>query len=391
MSKHDLFTVHPRMPKKVKLAEISIRDGIQHEEVWIPTAAKIYYLQELAFAGVKRLEVTNLGNPRGMPQFKDAEEVLKGIRDEIFEQRLKKRTINKNDIEWTAITIREPSVDRAIALKEKGYGPDRVLMMVSTDEEHHFANSGTTLPMYWKEAERCIKKCKDAGIKMCGTVSTIWGSPISGPTKLEDAVEFTKRWLSIGADDIEHADHDGSAPPDQVYRYFSMILDALPNPDLHVAHFHVTRGWGLANVLAALQAGVAIFEGTMGGTGGQPTNFLDRTPVPGTGAYYYKDPNVVGLVTFEDMCVMIDEMGIDIGGITIERILEIGTLMEKTIGRRLRSEAILNGRIPKEPREEFKRPKLHADKKKFGEQPGQLIPAGWPEEAQVPQEVLERK
>jgi len=214
MSKYDIFTVNQRMPKKVTLAEISIRDGIQHEEVWIPTAAKIYYLQELAFAGVTRLEVTNLGNPRGMPQFKDAEEVLKGIRSEIFEKRLTKRNINKEAIEWTAITIREP------------------LMMVSTDEEHHFANSGTTLPAYWKEAERCIKKCKDAGIKMCGTVSTIWGSPIAGPTKLEDAVEFTKRWLSIGADDIEHADHDGSAPPDQVYRYFSMILDAMPNPDL---------------------------------------------------------------------------------------------------------------------------------------------------------------
>jgi len=391
MSKYDIFTVNQRMPKKVNLAEISIRDGIQHEEVWIPTAAKIYYLQELAFAGVTRLEVTNLGNPRGMPQFKDAEEVLQGIRSEIFEKRLTKRNINKDKIEWTAITIREPSVDRAIELKEKGYGPDRLLMMVSTDEEHHFANSGTTLPMYWKEAERCIRKCKDAGIKMCGTVSTIWGSPISGPTKLEDAVEFTKRWLSIGADDIEHADHDGSAPPDQVYRYFSMILDAIPNPDLHVAHFHVTRGWGLANVLAALQAGVEIFEGTIGGTGGQPTNFLDRTPVPGTGSYYYKDPNVVGLVTFEDMCVMLDEMGVDIGGINIERILEIGTLMEKTIGRRLRSESILNGRIPKEPREEFKRPKMHSDKKKFGEQPGQVIPEGWPDKAKVPQEVLIRK
>jgi len=391
MSKYDIFTVNQRMPKKVNLAEISIRDGIQHEEVWIPTAAKIYYLQELAFAGVTRLEVTNLGNPRGMPQFKDAEEVLQGIRSEIFEKRLTKRNINKEAIEWTAITIREPSVDRAIELKEKGYGPDRLLMMVSTDEEHHFANSGTTLPMYWKEAERCIRKCKDAGIKMCGTVSTIWGSPISGPTKLEDAVEFTKRWLSIGADDIEHADHDGSAPPDQVYRYFSMILDAIPNPDLHVAHFHVTRGWGLANVLAALQAGVEIFEGTIGGTGGQPTNFLDRTPVPGTGSYYYKDPNVVGLVTFEDMCVMLDEMGVDIGGINIERILEIGTLMEKTIGRRLRSESILNGRIPKEPREEFKRPKMHSDKKKFGEHPGQVIPEGWPDKAKVPQEVLIRK
>jgi len=111
----------------------------------------------MAFAGVKRMEVTNLGSPRVMPQFKDAEEVFKGIRSDIFEKRMSKRNIDKNDIEWTAITIREPAVDRAIELKEKGYGPDRVLMMVSTDEEHHFANSGTTLPAYWKEAERSIK------------------------------------------------------------------------------------------------------------------------------------------------------------------------------------------------------------------------------------------
>ncbi len=391
MSEYDIFRVNKRMPKKVKLADITIRDGIQHEETWIPTEAKIYYLQELAFAGVKRLEVTNLGNPRVMPQFKDAELVLKGIRGDVFKKRLSKRGIKKDEIEWTAITIRESAVDRAIELKKKGCGPDRVLMMVSTDEEHHFANSGTTLPVYWKEAERCIKKCKNAGIKMCGTVSTIWGSPISGPTKLKDAVEFTKRFLSIGADDIEHADHDGSAPPDQVYRYFSMILDEIPDPDLHIAHFHVTRGWGLANVLSALQAGIEIFEGCLGGIGGQPTNFLDRTPVPGTGAYYYKDPNVVGLPSFEDMCVMLDEMEVDIGGIHIERVLELGTLMEKTIGRRLRSESILNGRIPKEPREEFKRPKLQSDKKKFGEKTGQIIPEGWPERAEAGKELLKKK
>jgi hydroxymethylglutaryl-CoA lyase len=391
MSGYDIFKVNPHMPTKVTLADITIRDGFQHEENWIPTEAKIYYLQELAFAGVRRMEVTNLGSPRIMPQFRDAEEVLKGVHDEIFLKRLAKRNLKGEDIEWTAVTIRESAVDQAIELKEKGYGPNRVLMMVSTDEEHHFANSGTTLPAYWKEAERCIKKCKEVGIKMCGTVSTIWGSPISGPTKLEDAIEFTRRWLSIGADDIEHADHDGSAPPDQVYRYFSMLLDAIPNPELHVAHFHVSRGWGLANVLAALQAGAEIFEGTLGGIGGQPANFLDRTPVPGTGSYYYKDPNVVGLVTFEDMCVMLDEMGIDIGGIDIDRILEIGTLMEKTIGRRLRSEAILNGRIPKEPREEFKRPRLPSTKKKLGEKPGQLIPDGWPGKAEVPEERLVRK
>ena len=387
MSKYDQFSVFPNMPKQVTIGDITVRDGFQHEEKFIPTAAKIYYLQELALAGVKRMEATNLGNPRVMPQFKDAEEVLQALREDHFIKRLGKKGINAQDLEWTCITIRESAVDRAIELKQKGYGPDRVLMMVSTDEQHHFANSATTLPQYWKEAERCIKKCKDAGIKMCGTVSTIWGSPISGPTKFEDAIEFTKRWLSIGADDIEHADHDGSAPPDRVYRYFSMLLDAIPNPDLHLAHFHVTRGWGNANVLAALQAGIRFYEGTLGGLGGQPANFLDGVPGLGTGDYYYTDPNVVGLATLEDMVVMMDEMGIDTG-FDVDRILSLGRILEKTVGRRLRSEAILNGRIPKEVRENFKRPQLPKLKEKSGEKPGQLIPADWPDKAVVPEHLL---
>ena len=127
----------------------------------------------------------------------------------------------------------------------------------------------------------------------------------------------------------------------------------------------------------------------IGEMGGQPANFLGKTPVPRTGSYYYTDPNVVGLVTFEDMCVMLDEMGIDLDGINIDKILEIGLMMEKTAGRRLRSESILNGRIPKEAREEFKRPGLTKLKEKLGEKPGQLIPEGWPEKAEVPPELLE--
>jgi hydroxymethylglutaryl-CoA lyase len=147
-------------------------------------------------------------------------------------------------------------VDQAVELKQRGIGPDRLLMMVSTEEEHHFANSGCTLPQYWKECERAIQKCNDAGMKMCGTVSTIWGSPIGGATDMKDAVEFTKRWLEIGAYDIEHADHDGSASAAQVYRYYSMILDEIPDPNLHVAHFHETKRMASASVLAALQAGI---------------------------------------------------------------------------------------------------------------------------------------
>ncbi len=359
-----------KYPKRVKIGDITIRDGFQHEEKFISTDAKLYYAEQLILAGVRRIELTNLGNPRNMPQFRDAEELLKRIRTSKV---LSRAGINMAEVEITAVTIRESAVDRAIELKKQGCGPDRILMMVSTDEEHHYANSGCTLPEYWQEAERCIKKANNAGIQLNGTVSTIWGSPISGPTKFEDAILFTKRWLELGATDVEHADHDGSASPDRVYRYFSLLLDAIPNPDVHLAHFHVTRGWGNANVLAALQAGICLFESTLGGLGGQPANFLNDTPVSGTGNYYYKDPNSVGLVSTEDMVLMMEEMGIDTG-IDVDKILNLGRMMEKTIGRRLRSASIIHGRIPKEANEGYKRKGLKERKANLGEYPGQRFP-----------------
>ena len=291
-----------------------------------------------------------------------------------LEKKCDRKGINYDDITLTCVTIREKAVDRAISLKKKGIGPDRVLMMVSTEEEHHFANSGTTLPEYWKEVERCIEKCSDAGIKMCGTVSTIWGSPIGGATDLKDAVTFTKRWLDIGAHDVEHADHDGSASAPDVYRYYSMILDEIPDTRLHIAHFHETKRVASASILAALQAGITRFEATLGGLGGQPSNFMDDCPVKGTGEYYYDDPRYVGLVTLEDTLVQIDEMGIK-HGYDVDRILWLGKQMEKTIGRRLRSEAIMNGRTLKEGHSKYARPGLSELKKKLGEDPGQLFPS----------------
>ncbi len=329
------------IPKKVTIGDITVRDGFQHEEKVIPTQAKLWVLEQLLLAGFRHVEVTNFGNPRGMPQFADAEELFERIRTS---KRVKDII---DEAELTAITIRERAVDRAIAAREAGYGPDRILMMVSTSASHMVRNSGLDHKQYWAEAERCIQKAHDAGIKVNGTVSTIWGCPIEGPTELRAAVEFTKRWFEIGADDVEHADHDGSAPPDKVYEYFSMILDEMPEPDKHIAHFHVTRGWGLANVLAALQAGVTRFESTMGGIGGQPANFVDGCPVAGTGSYYYSDPNIVGLVSTEDLVVMLDEMGVETG-VNVDWVLEIGRTVERIVGRRLRSECIRTGRIPKE-------------------------------------------
>lgn len=359
-----------KIPKKIYLSDITIRDGFQHEEKFISTDAKVYYAEQLILAGIKRLELTNLGNPKRMPQFKDANELLKRVRNSRV---IEKSGIPWSDIEITAVTIRESAVDAAIKAKEEGYGPDRILMMVSTDEEHHFANSGLTLPEYWKEAERCIKKAGDAGIKVNGTVSTIWGSPISGPTEMKEAIEFSKYWLDIGASDIEHADHDGSSTPDQVYRYYSMLLDAIPDKMLHIAHFHTTRGFGMANVYAALTAGICCFESTLGGMGGQPSNFVGDTPVMGTGEYYYKDASNVGLVCTEDMALMMHEMGIETG-IDVDKILNLGAWMEKTAGRKLRSEAIRSGKILKEPNEQYKRKGLQERKDNLGEDAGQKFP-----------------
>lgn len=327
-------------PKKVTIGDITVRDGFQHEEKFIPTEAKLWLAEQLILAGFKHIEVTNLGNPKGMPQFGDADEILKKVRT----SKVIKHLID--DVSITAITIRERAVARAVELKKQGLGPDRILMMVSTSESHQFQNSGLSISEYFKMAEKQIKIARDAGIKVNGTVSTIWGCPIEGPTEMSKAVEFAQRWFDIGASDVEHADHDGSASPDRVFKYFSMIMDHFTNPHKHIVHFHSTRGWALANVLAALQAGMTNFESTMGGIGGQPANFVSGIPVAGTGKYYYKDPSLAGMVSTEDLVVMLDEMGIETN-LDVDKVLEIGTMVERIVGRKLRSESIKSGRIPK--------------------------------------------
>lgn len=327
-------------PKKVVIGDITVRDGFQHEEIFVPTDAKVWVLEEMIKAGVKHLEVTNFGNPKGMPQFKDADDLFKRIR------KSKKVAGMLDDVSLTAVTIRERAIQRAIEAKKEGWGPDRILLMVSTSEEHQKKNSGLTLPEYWKMAEEWIPKAKEVGLAVNGTVSTIWGCPIAGPTKMEDAIDFTKRWFDIGASDVEHADHDGSASPDRVFKYFDMLQNKVGNTSKQIVHFHSTRGWGLANVLAALMAGMTNYEATLGGLGGQPANFVSGVPVSGTGEYYYKDAEEVGLVSLEDMVVMMDEMEIETN-LDIDKILETGKMVEKILGRRLRSESINQGRIPK--------------------------------------------
>lgn len=325
-------------PKKIVIGDITVRDGFQHLEKYIPLEAKLWLSEQLILAGFKNIEVTNLGNPWAMPQFKDGDELIKRIR------KSKKIAHLIDSVTLTAVTIREKAVKRAIENRKNGFGPDRILMMTPTSYSYHFKNAGVSYEDYWKMAEKYIKEANDLGMKVNGSVSTIWGCPIEGPTDINRALEFTQRWLDIGASDVEHADHDGSASPDSIYRYFCSVLDKFPFPEKHIVHLHSTHGWGTANVLAALQAGMTHFESTMGGLGGQPANFFDGVPVTGTGNYYSKDSDLAGLVCTEDIVVMMDEMGIETN-LDIDKVLGIGNMVERIVGRRLRSESIKTGRI----------------------------------------------
>jgi hydroxymethylglutaryl-CoA lyase len=139
-------------PKKVVIGDITVRDGFQHEEKYIPVEAKLWTAEQLILAGFKHVEVTNLGNPSGMPQFKDADELMKRIR------KSKKIAHLIDGVSLTCVTIREKAIERAIENKKNGFGPDRILLMVSTSESHHKKNSGLSLDDYWKMAEKYIKQ-----------------------------------------------------------------------------------------------------------------------------------------------------------------------------------------------------------------------------------------
>jgi hydroxymethylglutaryl-CoA lyase len=168
---------------------------------------------------------------------------------------------------------------------------------------------------------------------------------------MERSIEFTDRFFQMGAEFVQYGDTTGEGTPDMVYEFFCHIFDKYP-PDkypqiIHDVHFHESRGWGLANCLAALLAGVTHFDSSLGGIGGQPAPILDRVPVSGTGDVYTPS-DITGNVRSEDLLVMIDEMGIKTD-VDVDKVLKIGNLLEEVLERRLRSYCTKTGRIPKGP------------------------------------------
>lgn len=320
-----------KIPKKVGLHDLTPRDGFQREEIYIPVAAKLFIIEKLIDAGYKHIEVTNLANPKNIPQFADADELIGKLP-------------RVDGVEYTVITINQKALDRAISHKQAGANIHRILINTSTSELHHKANSGKTHAEAWEFNKKAVKQAQAAGLKVCGCVTTIFGCPFAGKMQLGKAWDWVDRYMELGVDDIEHADHDGECTPDRAYEYFTRVMEKYPDPKKHVFHIHDSRGMGLGAYYAALTAGVTQFESTLGGIGGQPANILDRVPVPGTGEYYVTARRS-GLVCTEDLVSMLDAMYIDTG-IDVRKVFSLGRRVEQILGRNLWSFASTAGKLP---------------------------------------------
>lgn len=313
-----------KLPDRIDVIDITMRDGLQNEEHYVPLDAKLYLAQKLIDAGFKRIEVGSISHVKYVPQFKDVDELLLALPQ-------------PEDVEYTVLALTPKAIERVQGLLDKGAKIDRVLTgQIATSEAYAMKNMKRTHEQLFTEAERNVKALHDAGVrKVVGNIGTIFGCPIQGKVPIGKAYEFAQRMFDIGFDEIEHSDPDGIATPRDILEYFSVVMERWPDPSCHSFHVHDLRGAGIACYYAAMAAGVRAFDCTVGGIGGQVANFLDGVPVKGTGDYYFAGGHT-GLVSTEDFVTMVNAMGIQTG-VEEQKLYPLSRSLEKILGRSLHS------------------------------------------------------
>ncbi len=318
----DTFKLHQtNLPKKVILGECWARDGLQNEPQVVSTDDKVEMITRMVEAGMTRLEVTSFAHPKYLPQFADAEEVLR-------------RIPRKQGVQYRAICTNMRSVERAIASKEEGYGVDEIVMVISSTEEHNKANVGMDHKTNKALIEEMVARSKETGHKVFGWVLTSFGCPIRGDVPLAEVAQMGKWWEGLEIDYLGFGDTTGSSNPLQASIFYEYILAQGFDKDMIVVHFHDTRGWGVANSLVALTYGFTLFDTSIGAIGGQPR----------TGAALYHS-GFSGNTCTEDLVGMFEEMGVDTD-IDIPKMIAAGKRAEEILQRNLRSNFINAGPVP---------------------------------------------
>ena len=309
---------------EVSILDTTLRDGLQHEEHYMPLKDRMLLLDSLIEAGVEKIEVGSFSHPGYIPQFREIDAFAKMLP-------------RYDEVEYTFLALNHRAVERAIALKEQGAPIYRVLTgQIATSASYAKKNMNRTQGELLQEAAESVKLLHQNGIKhVAANVGTIFGCPIEGEMPLGTAYDFVARLLDMGFDEIEHSDPDGAASPDRMAEYCAEIMERWPDSRIHVLHVHDIHGMGMASYYAALKQGIRQFECSLGRTGGQPANRMDGIAVHGTGDYYFTQ-GPTGLVATEDFVGMLDRMGYPTG-VDMEKLISAGCLAEKLFGRKLGS------------------------------------------------------
>ena len=298
-------------PQSVKIREVGPRDGFQNEPEVIATADKVRLIGMLAESGLRRLEVTSFVRPDVIPQLADAEQVLEAID-------------RPEGVSYSVLIPNEKGLERALAHRERF---DEVNLFLSASETHNRKNVNRSVEESLSGLERVIASARVEGLRCEGVISVSFGCPYEGEVPPERVFEIAERLSAAGCEEVAFGDTTGMANPVQVREFFEAAHERLRGGPELTAHFHNTRGQGLANALAALEAGVASFESSFGELGG--------CPVP---------PGATGNVSTEDLVSMLHEMGIETG-IEIERLLAASAEAQKVLGRPLGAHLLVAGPV----------------------------------------------
>ncbi len=297
----------------VTLCECFARDGLQHEPQFIPTATKRALVERFAALGFPRVEATSYSNPKVVPQFADASELLRGL-----------KKVPGTFYKATCANVR--AVERARADLEAGWGANEISLLVSATESHTKKNLNRTRAEQWDNIAAMVAAAQGR-FRLVGTVSVAFGCPFEGSVERAGVAADVEKFVALGVTHVALGDTTGMATPHTVRRMFEDLQGVAGL--VPIAHFHDTRGTGLVNYVAALEAGVTHFDASFGGVGGHPAK------VKYGGGH-------TGNVATEDLVSLLESMGVRTG-IDLSKLLETAEYCEQVLGRELHGRVTRSG------------------------------------------------
>jgi hydroxymethylglutaryl-CoA lyase len=307
------------LPESVVVCECWARDGLQAMPVLVPTERKVEMIDRVTAAGFRKVEVTSFSHPKLLPQFADAEEVLR-------------RIARRPGVSHVVLMPNERGFDRLEVCQKEGYGAEEIILMISASEKHNCLNFRMPHADAMREHARVMRRAHALGLRVIGCAGTVYGCPVGGDVPLRDVAKIVRFYLGEGAQTIMLGDTTGMANPAVVRERIAALEAEFPGT-AWIAHFHDTRGTGIVNSIAALEAGLRYVDSSLGAIGGQPA----------TGAAKYS-AGFTGNACTEDLVCLLEEMGTRTG-VDVERMLEAGRRAEELLGQRLRANVIRSGPV----------------------------------------------